>query len=117
MPDEEQADAAVLMAFYKWRDTPMVQMLFSVLRTTTGTSQVAFETTQGVPLNATFDLQEVSSSETMVTVSITHGIPDCLIEEVGFITIKTHLRGIFKENFRVRCLHSEFDCLCAAQSV
>jgi hypothetical protein len=114
--DANDADAAAVMAFYKYADRPILQLLMSLRRTPIGDS-VTFASTSGMPLLVEFALKAIGEAQTEVTLSIEHGVPNVIEEHVGIVPFTGHVRSILKENFKVRRARSLLLCNSSAFEV
>lgn len=99
--DAIDPDAAVVMIFYKWHNTPAIQLLSSLDRTATATT-VRFSSVHGFPFQATFRVSDAGAGSTAIALTVSHAVPSLLEEWVGTPSFERHVGDILAENCEAR---------------
>jgi hypothetical protein len=113
IPDLHDNSLAVIMAFYKWQEMPILQLLMSMSRTRE-THQVVYRSQEGIHIEASFICEAKNATSTEIKFSIKHGIPTLIEEWVGATAFECHMREIFTQNLEVCFWLCEPQDMCSA---
>jgi hypothetical protein len=106
IPDGLEEDVAQVMMFYRWRRSPMLQLLLTLRRQTVDGDMISYSSDDGLPLVVLIRLSPDESDPqhaTQVIFNVEYKLPQLLVDFAGKFGVHMHVDGILQQNIEVCC--------------